>query len=507
MIVVESKEMQNLERAAMRSGVSLSSLMEKAGVAVAELAAKLAAQKKLREIVVLCGKGNNGGDGFVVARFLSMMCNVTVITANGYPETELAKLNYNIIPDKVNVLAFPDQYNECMNAVGGAEIIIDAIYGIGFRDCLDPGSAELIQASNLNRNAVHIAVDVPSGIICNTGEIPGVCFNANYTVTFTALKPLHVLYPSMDFCGEISVAKIGIPDSLMAQCTYAMRTTDEFIATHPLPQKKRSSHKGSNGTLLSICGSYGMSGAAVLSGMAALRSGVGILRAAVPQSIYPIVAGKLTEAVFVPLRENENGMISHGEYGRLGREIMEKSSAVLIGCGIGCSEDTAALVSDLIVSSTKPVVLDADGINSIVGNIDVLRRTSVPVILTPHPGEMARLAGTSTMSVQSTRYTTARDFASEYGVTVVLKGANTIIALPDGNVYVNTTGNNGMAKGGSGDVLAGMTASFLAQGMNYDEAAISAVYYHGLAGDECGKEFSSRTMLPSDLIDKLAHIL
>ena len=506
MIVVESGEMKIMERDAVRQGVSLSSLMEQAGAAVAELAAKLITQKKLKNITVLCGKGNNGGDGFVIARFLSLMCNVTVIIASENPETDLAKLNFNLIPDKVNILYHTSQREECADVIIGSDMIIDAIYGIGFKDILDPDSTELVIRSNMS-TAIKIAVDIPSGIICNTGEILGDCFHADYTVTFTALKPLHVLYPSMDYCGEVTVAKVGIPQNIVDMCTYAMKTTDEYIEKHPIKPLAKSAHKGTNGTLLSVCGSYGMSGAAVLSGMAALRSGVGILKSAIPKSIYPIVAGKLTEAVFLPLKETEDGLISIDDFDKLQIEILNRASAVLIGCGLGQNDDMGDLVSALITTSTKPLVLDADGINAIAANIDVLRQSYAPIILTPHPGEMARLTSTDTQTVQKNRYSTARNFASEFGVTVVLKGANTIIALPDGNVYVNLTGNNGMAKGGSGDILAGLMASFLAQGMNYDEAAINAVYYHGLLGDKCSEKFSSRTMLPSDMLEAIPEVL
>lgn len=507
MIVVESGEMQNIEKAYVRNGLPLASLMEQAGAAVAELATKIIIQNKLKKVTVLCGKGNNGGDGFVTARFLSLMCEVTVILANDYPATNLGKLNFEIIPDKVNILYFSEKQDECINAINDSDMLIDAIYGISFRDVLDPFSAMLIDTCNKNTKAVKIAIDTPSGIICNTGEIPDECFHADYTISFTALKPLHVLYPSTDYCGKVSVAKIGIPQSLIDTCTYVMKTTDEFIETHPLKKNKKSAHKGTNGTLLSICGSYGMSGAAVLSGMAALRSGVGILRAAVPNVIYPIVASKLTEAVFIPLPQSNDGLISINSFDTLQYQILEKASALLIGCGLGTSNDMAELVSAMISTSNKPVVLDADGINSITMNIDVLRQCNAPVILTPHPGEMANLAGTTVADIQKNRYSIARDFASEYGVTVILKGANTLIALPDGNVYVNLTGNNGMAKGGSGDVLAGMAASFLAQGLSYAEAAIYATYYHGLAGDKCAEKYSARTMLPSDMLEELKYIL
>ncbi len=506
MIVVESNEMMNLEKEVARSGISTASLMEQAGAAVAELAAKLIAERKIKKVVVLCGKGNNGGDGFVIARFLSLMSEVSVILVNDYPQTDLGKMNFNIIPDKVAIINQYDQTIEAANAIDEAEMIIDAIYGIGFKDMLDPGSAQAIDLSNRNTKAVKIAVDTPSGIVCNSGEIPGDCFHTDYTVSFTALKPLHVLYPSSDYCGEISVAKIGIPQQFVDMCTYAMRTTDELIEKYPLQEKKRSAHKGTNGTLLSVCGSYGMAGAAILSGEAALRSGIGILKMAVPESIYPIVANKLTEAVFLPLPQTEKGQLGASAFDKLQMEVMQNCNAVLIGCGLGTGSEVTELVSGLIASSMKPIVLDADGINSIVPNIDVLRQCMAPVILTPHPGEMARLMGTDIKTVQKNRYLSARDFASQYGVTVVLKGANTIIAFPDGDVYVNRTGNNGMGKGGSGDILAGLMASFLAQGMNYDKAAILAVYYHGLAGDKCAEKYSRRTMLPSDMIKEFSQI-
>ena len=505
MIVVESGEIKNMERAAQRKGTSLATLMEQAGAAVAELAATIITRDKLRKITVFCGNGNNGGDGFVIARFLSLMCDVTVILANGDPQSDLAKLNYNILPDKIEVVDHHENRESCAEIINESDMIIDAIYGIGFHDVLDPYCTELVVFANRSK-AVKIAVDIPSGIISDSGEVSGECFHADYTVSFTALKPAHVLYPSMDYCGEVSVAKVGIPKMIVDTCTYAMRTTDEFLEKHPLKHSKKSAHKGSNGTLLSVCGSYGMAGAAILSGEAALRCGVGLLRVALPEYIYPIAAGRLTEAVFLPLEQSAHGLISMRAFDRLQIEIMNNCSAVLLGCGLGQGDDIAELVAALISTTRKPMVLDADGINAITADPTILRTSMAPIIITPHPGEMARLTGKPTIEVQKNRYRTARDFASEYGVTVVLKGANTIIALPDGNVYVNLTGNNGMAKGGSGDVLAGMMASFLSQGMNPDEAAINAVYYHGVLGDKCMEKYSARTMLPSDMIEEMKFV-
>ncbi len=508
MIVLDSNEMRALERAAVRAGGSMASLMEKAGAAVVELAAGIIAEKQLQTITILCGKGNNGGDGFVVARFLSMMFpDICIILPCGYPETDLAKVNFNLVPDKVPVLDFAEQYEECVARMNDSDLIIDAIYGLGFKDFLDPASAELAQLANRNEKAVRLAVDIPSGIVCNTGEVGGGCFHADHTVTFTAMKPLHVLYPGAQFCGKVTVASVGIPANLVDASTYTLKTADDFLASHSLPHRAPYIHKGNNGTLLSICGSYGMAGAAVLSGMAALRCGVGLLRCAVPKTIYPIVSSELTEAVFTPANASESGTISFHEFDRLQFEIMEKASAVLIGCGLGLTEDTVSLVSQLIISSTKPMVIDADGINAAAQNTDVLRGAMAPVILTPHPGEMARLMGVTTHEVQRDRCSAAKNFAAQYNCTVVLKGAHTIIALPDGNAYVNLTGNNGLAKGGSGDVLAGMIASFLAQGCDPEAAAIFGVYYHGLAADRCAERLSPRTMLPRDLLQELPQVI
>ena len=296
---------------------------------------------------------------------------------------------------------------------------------------------------------------------------------------------------------------MGIPKHVLDSCAYMMKTTDEFIKSEPVRERKKSAHKGNNGTLLAVCGSYGMAGAAMLAGEAALRTGVGLLKMAVPRSIYNIAAQRLAESVFLPLEQTQDGKISAREYQRIFFELSNSASAMLIGCGMGVNNDTKQLVSMLIQNSPKPMVIDADGLNCIHGNLDILRLATSPVIITPHPGEMARLIDSDVQTIQAYRYDVAKDFAMEYRVTVVLKGAGTIIATPEGKVYVNLTGNNGMAKGGSGDVLAGMMSSLLAQGFSAEKAAVYAVYYHGIAGDKCCDFMSARTMLPSDFIKEI----
>ena len=273
-----------------------------------------------------------------------------------------------------------------------------------------------------------------------------------------------------------------------------------------LKPREADSNKGDYGRLLCVCGSEGMAGAAAMSIEAALRCGTGIVEAALPKSIYPIVASRLAEPVFTlfhPLPD----VSASSEDGKALSQALKRASAVLIGCGVGKSSAARSEVEQVLRESAAPVVLDADGINLLAEHIDILRECKAPLILTPHPGEMARLLGTTPREVQSCREETARRFAEEYRVVLVLKGAGTLVAAPDGRLYRNTTGNPGMAKGGSGDVLAGMIASFAAQGIELWRAAAGAVYLHGLAGDRCAAKYSQTAMLPTDLIGMLPELL
>ena len=502
MLVIESREIKNIENLAAGQGIPVSSLMEKAGKNVADFAAKFIKDKSSK-VCIVCGTGNNGGDGFVAAGILADQCKTAVILADGFPHSLLASNYFNILPHSVIMHDFTDNNAKASEIIRTADIIIDCIYGIGFKGALKTNVAEVIAYCNQNKNAVKIAVDVPSGILCDSGAVVSECFRPDYTLSFTSLKPYHVLYPSLDYCGEVVVSDVGIPQNILDTCAYMMKTTDEFIAKNPLRQRKKSAHKGNNGTLLAVCGSYGMAGAAMLAGEAALRSGLGLLKIALPRSIYNIAAQKLTESVFLPLEQTPDGKISAREFQQIFFELSNDADAMLLGCGMGVNNDTRQLTAMLIQNSPKPMVIDADGLNCINGNIEVLRMAVSPVIITPHPKEMARLINSDVNTIQAYRYDVAKDFAMEYRVTVVLKGADTIIATPDGSVYVNLTGNNGMAKGGSGDVLAGMMSSLLAQGLTTEQAAVYAVYYHGLAGDKCREKMSARTMLPSDIIKEI----
>lgn len=281
-----------------------------------------------------------------------------------------------------------------------------------------------------------------------------------------------------------------------------MELTDRNIVKKAVFDRPDDANKGTLGSLLCICGCYGMAGAAIMAGKAALRCGLGLLKTALPKSIYPIAAGAIFESVFFPLEETSDGKISKCNIDFLLCEA-EKSSAVLLGCGLSVCDDTEELVNSFIENCTKPLVLDADALNCVSKNPKILKKAKAPIIITPHPGEMARLVKSTPKAVNADRAEIAADFAKEYGVVTVLKGSGTIIASPDGKILINRTGNSGMATGGSGDVLAGMSGSLLAQGAKAFDAAAAAVYLHGLAGDIAAEKLGRISMLPTDLIDEI----
>ena len=283
-----------------------------------------------------------------------------------------------------------------------------------------------------------------------------------------------------------------------------MERMDKNIVKRAVPNRPDNANKGTMGTLLSVCGSFGMAGAAILAGKSALRCGVGLEKLAIPKSIYPIAAGSILESVFLPLSETSDGKISRTNIPSLLLEA-KKSTAVLLGCGLSVCDDTKALVKSFVENCTAPMVLDADALNCIADNQKKKKKRKSDIIITPHPGEMGRLCGITAKEVNADRVDVALSFAKKYGVITVLKGSGTIIASPNGQALLNTTGNSGMATGGSGDVLAGMTAGLLAQGKSAFDCAAAAVYLHGLAGDFAAEKLGKISMLPSDIIDYIAQ--
>ena len=436
---------------------------------------------KNKKIAVVCGNGNNGGDGFVVADNLNKAgADVTVVLPMGVPQTDSAKYYFSLL----------DGIEICESLEQDYDIIIDAIFGIGLNRELSPQIIKIIDVIN-SQDAYRVAIDIPSGIESDCGKILGRCVNADLTVTFIALKPCFMLPPATDFTGKVVVADIGVKP-----CGYTYKTIEKPI----LPERKRNSHKGTFGTATLFCGSYGMAGAAIMAAKACLRSGVGIAKCVMPKSIYGILTAAVPETVCVIAKQTAKGTFKGNTDIK---KALEKTNAALIGCGIGNNKSTQKLVKRLVENTNIPTVIDADGINALVSNINVLKKTNAPIILTPHPAEMARLCGKTTKEVEQNRVQTALAFAREYNCIVALKGANTIVAVPDGEACFNICGNTGLATGGSGDVLAGITVSFLAQGLSPLEAVKAAVFTHSNTADLITKTIGERALLPTDIIEAL----
>ena len=480
MKVLNKQQIKASEQAAVDSGISYDELMERAGNAAAkEIISRFEVEDKI--ITIICGNGNNGGDGFVIASALSAAkAKVKLMMPLGEPKTETAKNQYKLLP----FISVEDKFDI------NCDIVIDALFGIGLDRSVTGKFADLINTVN-NAHATRIAIDIPSGVFCN-GGVKGAAVKAHLTLTMIAPKPCFYLPPSNEYCGEVVTLDIGAP-------------VDDFeyqtIEAPIFKKRPKNAHKGSSGSALMLCGSYGMCGAQILAAKAALRSGVGLIRAFVCDKNYSAFCTSVPEAVTIPVPTAEScaPMVSK----QLFMEKAEVSHAVLIGCGLGTSETVKDLIYQVLPLIKVPLILDADGINAICCDINIIRKIKVPVILTPHPGEMARLCGTSIAEVEKDRIGYARKFATENSCILVLKGANTVIASPEGNVFFNTTGNPGMATGGSGDVLAGIMVALLAQGEDPLSAAKAAVFLHGAAGDIAAAKRGEHSMLPSDIIDEL----
>lgn len=504
MIVLNSAQTKTLEENAAAAGMKHIRLMENAGAAAARIVReRYGAQGK--RIAVLCGRGNNGGDGFVAARRLMQDgAQVTIVLLMGPPTTaDAAEMLL-----RATSLGIPavDYFTAASAgaAIQQADLIIDALFGTGFHGKPDASLAKVIALCN-RLSVPIVSLDLPSGAQCDSARVEGECFRAAVTVSFHTLKPVHAVYPAAEYCGETVVAGVGAPESVMEHLPGTMRTIDPADAAGFLPARPGNSNKGDFGRVMAVCGSVGMTGAAVLSARAASCCGAGLVEVCAPRSALPSLASHLIEQIMTPLPETAEGTASEAAC-RVLEQSLSKAGACLIGCGMRTNADTRALTGHLLSRSRVPVVLDADGINCVAGNIHLLDAAVSPVVLTPHPGEMARLLGCTAAEVQNDRVGAAQSFALSHRVTLVLKGAGTLVACSDGRIWINRNGNHGMAKGGSGDVLAGMVASFLAQGLAPEIAAAAAVFFHGRAGDRAAQHWSARAMRPGQMLDALAGV-
>ncbi|KPU43404.1 bifunctional NAD(P)H-hydrate repair enzyme Nnr [Oxobacter pfennigii] len=503
MKIADSKEMKAIDNYAIQNfGIPGIVLMENAAIKVAKHVLGAIFRLKGKRITLICGKGNNGGDGFAVARLLyvsGIKIDVYLI-GNDKDIKGDALINYKILNNIGLKVTSIDAQNlaELYDNLKSCDIIIDAILGTGTRGevtGLYKKSIDLINGSQ----AYVISVDIPSGIDADTGKILGTAVRADKTVTFVIPKIGLYTYPGAAFTGEIAVEDISIPcEAIEKQNISVNLLTPEYIKGL-LPVRRKDTNKGSYGRAVIIGGSENMMGAPAMSGLAALKSGAGIVEVCVPQSIKERVAPVLMEAIVHGLDEKD-GTISLSSLDKI-KNIIKKASSLSIGPGISKSDDLKKLLFSLIEFSDIPLIIDADGLNILSEDTSILRKAKGQIIITPHPGEMSRLIGKSIDYIQINRTECAREFSSIYNVITLLKGTNTIIAQPSGEVYINPTGNPGMAKGGSGDVLTGIISSFAAMGLKPIGAVNAGVYIHGLAGDLASKELGEYGMKAGDIIE------
>jgi NAD(P)H-hydrate epimerase len=495
MKAVTTEQIRQLDQQTISLGTPGEELMERAGYAVARATMEYLRRKGARSVLLFAGKGNNGGDAMVAARHLAgagcqpalvLMCKRDEL--QGDPLLHFAKL-----VAAVRVLELPT-LDELAEVVGELEpaVVVDGLLGTGLDgEVREPYATAIKVINGLHRPVV--AIDIPSGLDSDTGEVHGVCVRAQTTVTM-GLPKIGLLRPAaVEFVGRIETVDIGFPRKLLDHVESDVELVTARDVAALLPPRRRAAHKGDFGHLLVIAGSQGYTGAPVLAAYAAARAGAGLVTLAVPRIIYRIVAANCPPEV----------MPRPADFEKLDTTDFAGFSAVALGPGLGQHSNVQKMVWKVVSGWSTPIVADADALNAMAHGVAALTKLHKPLVLTPHPGEMGRLINKSSQEVQANRWDVARDFAKEYGVVTVLKGAGTLIAEKTGPLWVNTTGNPGMAKGGMGDALTGIIGAFLAQGMAPAEAARAGVFIHGLAGDLASESVGERAMLTSDLIGHL----
>ena len=509
MRLLSSDEMKLVEQYTAKYGLSYQRMMENAGAACTRNIRNILEKEKAnaRNVVVVCGKGNNGGDGFVIARkFAENGYNVCVVLASGYPGSQEATYMYKLVLDlSIPTIWYDADKVKALSVINKADVIVDAVFGFSFYGTINEELASLFAAMS-KADGYKFAVDLPSGVYCDSGYHDPASFRADYTIAISALKPAHIIHPAAECCGDIIIANIGIPEDSYSLVRDSLYTYNKTEVKNLFPERKTTSHKGSFGHLLCICGSKTMAGAPVLAASAALRSGAGLVTVAFPESIYNPVSSKLTEALLMPLEETKDGTISASAAEKIVASL-DKFDAIVIGCGRGVNEDTKAVLCAVLENSDVPVIIDADGINIIASDISILQRAKCKLVLTPHPKEMSRLCGKPVQVILSDTVGSARAFSEEHGVYLVLKGANTVVTEPDSKkAYVNASGNNGLSKGGSGDVLAGLIGGMSVQEFALADALTASVYIHGHTADVLAERMSRTGMLPSDIVSELVRV-
>ncbi len=497
--VFNSADMRAMDAEAIASGIASTDLMDAAAAALAHTLARALGSLVGKTVTIFSGAGNNGGDGFALGSILLYRgCTVRMVYVG-----EAASPSADCITMRTRFEAAGGTVDDFTpDCLSGADAAVDAMFGIGFRGKLTGASAAAAQAIN-GFSGFVLAADVPSGVYSDYGGLCDGAVYADATVCFSYPKPSCLLMPAAANCGQIFVEDIGVPAAVARKYKPVFSMIDHSCLS-ALPRRRRSAYKGMHGHALVVSGSARYCGAPYLASCAALRAGAGLVSCAVPASIYPSVAAKMSSAM--PCRMPDNDALGADSLYEL-LNLAAQSDAILIGPGLGRADDTGILVRDMLSMLNMPVVLDADGINALSGHIDILSKMPQAPVLTPHDGEFARLIGEKPPSDGRARMMAAQSAAAKTGSVLVLKGHRSIVAAPDGRAYVNPTGNPGMAKGGTGDVLAGILLAFIAQGVPAFEAACAAVWLHGAAGDAAARRIGEYGMTPDNLLDELPAFL
>ena len=501
--VVTTQQMREIDRVTIEEvGIPGLDLMEAAGQGVVDAIEETLIDISRSRIAIFCGKGNNGGDGFVVARLLTEKeADVDIYLLGEKSEISGdAKVNLDRVRNmglKVKEISSRDQINNPL----GVDIIVDAIFGTGIKGSVRGFPAEVIDLINSSEGTV-VAVDTPSGLNTDTGEVEGPCVRAEMTATMGLPKLGLLLFPGKECVGKLEIVDIGVPPEVIEKAGITIEYVEREDIARSIPRRPPNAHKGDCGRVAVVAGSVGMTGAAGLSCRAALRAGAGMTILGIPRSLNDVMEVKLTETMTKPLAETEERTLSLAAEGEID-ELLDWADVLAIGPGLSLNKETQELVRNVIRKVRKPTVIDADGLNALSGHLDCLTDSGTEHILTPHAGELSRLINKPISEIEAHRVKAAQKAAEELKVVLVLKGAPTVVADPTGAVHINSTGNAGMATAGCGDVLTGLIAGMLAQGLRGTEAAVTGVFLHGSAGDLAAEEKGEWGVIAGDIAEKI----
>ena len=506
MKVVTAAEMRQIDQDTIEGiGIPGIVLMETAGSAIVRTIEQH--YPTCQRIGILAGKGNNGGDGIVIARHLVHAGRDVSLFLASSQESFTGEAHINLQIAKNLGLQIEDILTDretSLNQIASCELLVDAILGTGLRGAVRDPIVAVINAINHLPTPI-LSVDLPSGLDADTGHPLGTCVRADRTVTIGLPKRGLLMHPGAELAGKLEVVDIGFPEQVVDAQDIKVHWTTATQASQWVPPRPAASHKGSYGRVLVVAGSTGMTGAAALASEAALRAGAGLVTLATPKHLNPILEGLLPEVMTLPLPETEAGSLTVSATSAI-LEFAEKTKSVLaIGPGLSQHPETVLFVHQLIRENREQelglrMVIDADGLNALAQDRNILALLDRETVLTPHPGEMARLTGTSVSTLEKDRIRTAQQFASEHSLTLVFKGAPTVSADANGNAWINSTGNPGMSTGGMGDVLTGVIAGLMAQEIASETAAALGVYLHGLAGDIAAEALGMHGLIANDVL-------